>query len=129
MTTSDTTALEEDLSFSEEELDRIRKKTFTRELRDLVDKVVFDAGGEPVPQGKTVPDYPDADQIRNLHSLFYRTINLDGHDSIYTGFNPFISRDDNIFEYAKDYIRKSLLKIDVSEYAILFYDPSRKSFS
>jgi hypothetical protein len=71
---------------------------------------------------------PD-DIIRSFHSLFYRTVNLEGHDSIYTGFNPFLPNDGNIFDYATNYIKNSLAKVHVSEYAILFYNPSLKSFS
>lgn len=128
---------EDGVSYSDEELNRIRRKTFTSELRELVDKVILEGGGTTEPaesddadRGITISDDSVKDDlILSLHSLFYRTVNLKGHDSIYAGFNPFISEDDDIFEYSKKYIKTGLEKVNVREYAVLFYDPALKSFS
>jgi hypothetical protein len=115
-------------NFNGNDIDRIRKKTFNDELKDLVEKVI--------PENKSnsnsdqlIACNDSTDLTKKINSLFYKVINLSGQDSIYTGFNPFIPNNENIFEYAIKYIETSLSEIQVHEYSLLFYDHMYKSFT
>jgi hypothetical protein len=123
---------EDQSEISSEMIDFLRRKTFNEDLKSLVNKVVFD-GNYPddrteSPVEKENEDHEIQNLIKDLHSLFYRTINLNGYKTIDADFNPFTTEKENIYEYSLRYLKSALAGVDVTEYAILCYDPAMKSF-
>jgi len=118
---------------SNEMIDFLRRKTFNEDLKSLVNKVVFEGNKSEDRMGSPSESEINESQriqnlVKDLHSLFYRTINLYGYESIDSDFNPFATEKENIYEYSLRYLRSALEEIDVAEYAILCYDPAMKSF-
>lgn len=123
-------------SYTQEQIDAIRKKTFTNELRGLFDKVTMTpeekkAGAKPEKMELTDVidlDLPRDAVIRSLHDLFYKTVNLEKADSISVGFNPFSIVNQDLFHYSVDLLKRECAKIGITQYAVLCFDPMKKSY-
>lgn len=125
-------------SYTQEQIDALRKKTFTAELRGLFDKVTMpsiqkDAAVSGKSEHPSLADVIDLDLprdaiIRNLHDLFYKTVNLEKADSISVGFNPFSIVNQDLFHYSVDLLKRECEKIGIHQFAVLSFDPLKKSY-
>ncbi|MGL4368672.1 MAG: hypothetical protein ACRCUT_03230 [Spirochaetota bacterium] len=145
------TSDDEDLPLSEEDLNFIRNRTFNSELRGLVEKVISEKQRLPQPpapgekieisenEALELPsDIIDTDEseeicarseiIRRLHDLFYKTANLSESGGTAAVFNPFLLRSQDLYHYSIECIRKECAKLNISEYALLFFDPQKKAY-
>lgn len=136
-----------EMSYTEEQLDSLRKKTFTDELRSLYDKVtsvkeepsaapvkapaetVFDDGLSSYSVPAETLDLPMDAVVRNLHDLFYKTVNLESADSVTVGFNPFSIHNQDLYHYSIDLLKRECLKLGVSQFALLCFDPRKKAYA
>lgn len=117
-----------------DEINILREKTFTPELRDLVARVIRHDSSEPdIPDPYTgLEDQPEEDIILRLHRLFYNTRNLIDNQDINTAFDPFDlqhgagtgSLDDSVQEY----IRDQMADLSFDNLAIFRYDKAQKCF-
>ena len=147
-------ASEDGEMYTDEQLEGIRKKTFTEELRNLYDKVTT-AHEENPEISLTAPDtseilsalsFTDGDDglsfsvpedevdisreavVRNLHDLFYKTVNLGKADTVTVGFNPFSIHNQDLYHYSIDLLKRECLKLGISQFAILCFDPRKKAY-
>jgi hypothetical protein len=111
---------------SPEMLEFLRKKTFSDELKTLVDKVVFDGGKKEDSAPAAIPSSDTRPVIEKLQRLFYKTINLS--EKVSTGYDPLGSETETVYEYSLRYMNETLRKIGLDEYALLCYDPAYKSY-
>lgn len=136
-----------DMSYTDEQLDSLRKKTFTAELRSLYDKVtsvkqetpaaslpaaeekVFNDGLSPFSVPTEALDLPIDAVVRNLHDLFYKTVNLEHADSVTVGFNPFSIHNQDLYHYSIDLLKRECLKLGISQFALLCFDPRKKAYA
>jgi hypothetical protein len=140
--------------YTDEQLEGIRKKTFTDELRSLYDKVTAgnaEAPDLPPPAADTSEliaalsfssdgDEPSSDDtahevdlpretvVRNLHDLFYKAVNLEKADTVSVGFNPFSIHNQDLYHYSIDLLKRECLKLGITQFAILCFDPRKKAY-
>jgi hypothetical protein len=129
-------------SYTDEQLEQIRKKTFSSELQGLFERVTENEhlkniqSSHLVPERETVIDEQPAAEhqtkeslVRDLHSLFYKTVNMENADRITLGFNPFNLKTQDLYTYAVDQLKEECARLDIAQYALLCFDPMKKSYA
>lgn len=96
------------------EIDNIRKKTFNSELKNLVDKINS-------PQENSLTTNDEYEILKNIHTLFYKTINLQYSNEV-SKYNFLENLTD--FENIKNYFQS----LNVENCGLLEYDPNEKIY-
>ena len=105
-----------------EELQKVRDKTFTPELRELVDRI---SRHEKHEDEKSRSGSREADLLRDFHHLFYKSINLAAANRI----NPLIGRFPAIDEdNSGDSLVRRLNSSGLGESLILTFDFDKKCY-
>jgi len=102
----------------------LREKTFTPELKTLIDQVTHH---EPEKSDEEETD-SEEEIIRRLHRLFYRSINLVNIDKINKSFNPYglgtVSGDETIIRH----IHAVMIKAGLPHYTLMPYHVGKRCF-
>ncbi len=118
----------EDSSVTREDagVNLLREKTFTEELRSLIDQVTRPGDHEPLEQ--RLDQLTEEEVIYHLHKIFYQTINLVNLDKVNSCFNPFDYgsgiHEDTIIRAVYD----EMDRLDMSHFALLPYHLNKKCF-
>lgn len=106
----------------ENEIAKIRKKTFNNELKDLVSRINSSPTNENLkPSGNT--DLDNESILKNIHSLFYKIAALEYSDSIFQfdPIEPFIDNFDDLVEILTN-------NSDIENFAVLEYHSEENSY-
>lgn len=117
------------------DLDRVREKTFNKELGFLVDKVI---SHESPDEGEEMeeeildfepPTIKESDLLQRFHNLFYRAINLMGLNYVNAGFNQFELSLDTVRDNLEDAVHDEMRAMNFDSYSVLFYDIDKGCFT
>ena len=114
-------------------LDRVREKTFNKELGDLVEKIRSHELIEEQEEEEDVPDIAvseirEDDLLRKYHDLFYRAVNLLGVNNTNAGFNQFDLSMNSIRDELEIYINDEMRNLSFPYYSILRYSLEKKCY-
>ncbi|MCU0822612.1 MAG: hypothetical protein MUC95_09100, partial [Spirochaetes bacterium] len=115
------------------DLDRVREKTFNKELSDLVEKI---RAHELTDEQEVEEDIPEIavseisedDLLRKYHDLFYRAVNMIGAGNTNTIFNQFELSLNSIKDDLERYIDLELRGMSYPHYSILLYSLEKKCY-
>ncbi len=104
----------------------IREKTFTKELKELVDRVTsYDSRGAEAEK----PDFStDESAIRHMHALFYRVVSLDDIDGADLSFEPPVHEAERTSERIVELIHDGMKALSMPHFAILTYHLEKKCY-
>ena len=112
---------------NQDAIERLRRRAFNPELRDLVDRVM---GNEPesagaVPALNDIDKLPEEELLLRMYRLLYMTKSIADNRGINTSFKPFGMKRDFLEAGALDsiaeYIKNRMNKLSFSAFAILSY--------
>jgi hypothetical protein len=106
-------------SFTDDELNAVRERAFTPELRSLVDDITRD---------KQSASADPQELLRRMHALFYRMLAHDNRPDCGAGFNPLEQGDETNELVLLDALQHALAMINISDFALLFYSVMEKAF-
>ncbi len=112
--------------YTEEELQKIRDKTFTRELRDLVDKVTDQEDMEITPDEERITEN---NLLHLYHSLFYKAVSLIGMENSNSSFNPLDYPQDTLYDSLLTSIEEGMADMQMEDFAVLSYDFEKRCYS
>ncbi len=115
------------------DLDRVREKTFNKELGDLVEKIRSHELVEEHEEAEEIPDIAlsemrEDDLLLKYHNLFYRAVNLIGSAGINAGFNQFELSLNTMKDELEKHIDAEMKRLSFRCYSILKYDLEKKCY-
>ena len=127
------TDFSEDESFDKDSfsIDKVRERTFNKELSDLVRRV---RKPEKAYEKKTVPTEAgfieeivevspeEAELLNRFHELFYKAINLKNIDKINTDFNHFEISIKSLQDDLEKFIFEKMGDLSFNDYAVLGFN-------
>jgi hypothetical protein len=114
-------------------LERVREKTFNKELSDLVEKIRSHELSEEQEEEEDLPDITaseirEDDLLRKYHNLFYHAINLIGINNINASFNQFDLSLNSIKDELEKYIDDEMRALSFPCYSVLYYNLEKKCY-
>lgn len=111
----------------ETDINILRNKTFNRELKSLVNRIV---SNEEKPEEEDLEDLTDDRLLYKLHKIFYRIKSLDEIESVYSSFNPFLFNGENeLYREIADYLKTAFNSMNIVVYDILTFNFTDRCFS
>lgn len=110
------------------EIQKIKEKTFNKELSGLVDKIKYNESRiNTCEKGENISE----DELLVLfHNLFYKSVNLNGMNKTNTNFNPYLNSSiqyNNVEDIEKN-IQLKMNNLSFPDYAILSYNLEKKCY-
>lgn len=108
---------------SDDDIERIRERTFTPEFVDLVSKVTAHSRA-----GEMLDSLSGEALLERFHGLFYRSASLVGLDRANTSFNQFDLLEDYPQESLEALIVNGMAAAGAPSFAVMSFDLSRRCF-
>ncbi len=105
----------------------LREKTFTSELRRLVEKVTAHDALESIDDGD-IDRLSEDELVRRFHALFYRVLHVHHLEDINEGYNPFLAASGLSGENLITSISEKMSGISYPAYALLPYQLEKRCF-
>ncbi len=114
-------------TFENTDINILRSKTFNRELKHLVNRIV---SNEEKPGEEDIESLTEDRLLYRLHKLFYLIRSLNEIESANTSFNPFLMEDRSGPDKGiGQYLKSSFQDLGISVYDILTFNINDKCFS
>lgn len=117
------------------DINKIRDRTFNKELSDLVDKIKSneetdkEVREDDSSQENAEESVSEEKLLLLMHKLFYKAVNLAEIETINTEFNPFTLYKESSLDDLDIIIRNEMQHASLPEYAVLNYNIKKKCYT